>query len=185
MIPTKIPDYSIFDQHPYLLQQFVGTDIQKFCSIFNTCFNLFETAAFSFIQGFSLATATGNMLDIWGIKLGLPRYGRSDDSYRTLLQVQAFINGGTNTAEELIAAMRVLFNVTKAYYTQNAGDPSVTITESGAIGIYVYKYLVDSSGNNVVDSNNNMILSQTPDSSSQTILNEVVPAGVGLVIKNA
>jgi len=181
MIPIQITDYSQFDKPPYLLQQFIGTDIQNFVSIWNSIFEKFEAAAFTFINGMSIALATGNMLDVWGLRLGLSRYGRLDASYRTLLQIQAFINGGDGTAEELIAAMRVLFNVSKAYYS--VPTPGVAqINQNGGLGIYVYNDLIDNAGNLIVTDTNDQLELQQEDASSQTILAEIVPSGVGLLV---
>jgi hypothetical protein len=181
MIPTIITDYSQFDVPPYLLEQFKLTDVQKFVSLFNRQFEDFERAAFTVINGFSLQNAFGNMLDVWGIRLGLPRSGRDDPSYRTLLLVQAYINNGGGTAEELITAMRALFQVDYAGYVFNP-PAKVQILEAGSLGIYVYNEWVDEFGDIMVTENNEILLFQEPDPAEQIILNEIMPAGVGLEI---
>lgn len=181
MIPTQIKDYSQFDMPPYLLQQFVGTDIQKLCSIFNKQFEDLEDAIFTLINGFAIANAYGNMLDVWGIRLGLPRSGRDDPSYKTLLLVQAFINNGGGTAEELITAMKALFQVNYAGYVF-VNPAKVQINESGSLGIFVYNnWILDTDERLVTDLNEQLIF-QEPDPAEQIILQEIMPSGVELII---
>ena len=181
MMPVQITDYSIYDLPPYLLQQFVGTDIATFCRIFNRQFNDFEAAAFTIINGFSIANASGNMLDVWGIRLGLSRQGLPDANYATLLQVQAYINHGVINVETLLTVIRALFDTTNVKYIPNY-PAKVTVNEAGALGLFLYVNWVDNGMNQLVDNLGDILLLQELDSAEPTLLAEIMPAGVGLII---
>ena len=181
MMPVQISDYSTYNVPPYLLEQFRGSDIQKFISLFDRQFNDIEAAAFSFINGMSLDSAYGDTLDVWGLRLGLTRNGREDVSYRTLLKVQTFINNASGNAETIITAMRALFNVSIVHYTLDS-PAKVHIDEAGAMVLLVYDPWVTDAGEYLrTDTNDQLVIAEV-DTAEQVVLQEILPAGVLLEI---
>lgn len=66
-----------------------------------------------------LALAEGIQLDRLGVILGQPRYGRDDESYRTALYFQIFINTSKADPEAIIKATRVLSDGDFIRYWEN------------------------------------------------------------------
>lgn len=184
MIPTYISDYSIFDVPPYLLEQFRDTDVQKLCAVFNRQFQDLELAVFFLAIFMQLQYAQGVNLDTWGKRLGLPRNGRDDDSYRALLLLQGYINNGSGDAETLIRAMRVLFNVDKAHFTF---DPPakiiITIPPTSQTGLYVYSEAEFDDGSDWYTDQNEQFYFREADNAEAIVIQEVLPSGVGLTIQ--
>jgi hypothetical protein len=181
MIPTQITDYSQFDQPPYLLQQFLESDVESFLSLFNEQFEAIEAAAYTFINGFSIDLAYGNMLDVWGLRLGLPRSGYTDATYRQLLQVQAYINNSRGNAEKVILAVKTLFGATEVHYIP---DPpaKIQVEQDGAADLFIYNNLVTEVPDNIVTNTGDQIVLTEVNKAEQIIFQEIAPAGVGLEI---
>ena len=57
----------------------------------------------------SIANATDSLLDAWGVLVGQPRSGRTDDAYRIAIRSQISINLSTGTWDELIRIVKSLY----------------------------------------------------------------------------
>lgn len=113
---TKIPDYSIFNVPPYLIERLQNSGLDGILEAKNTQYEELETVFYSLFTEIWLSVAIGKQLDILGIHLGLPRNGRSDTEYRAALIVKAGINSGSGTPEEIIQNLIALYGFSSVKY---------------------------------------------------------------------
>lgn len=146
MIPDKIAEYADYNSPPFLLQQYVDSDVEKLVAVFDPQYNELEDMFFDFFTKIWLDWATGVLLDVLGVHLGLLREGRTDTEYREVLKIKGFLNRTAGTPETTIAIMRSLFGGTDIIYRQppmvnenyDAGDFTIdydakTITINGKV----------------------------------------------------
>lgn len=111
MTITKITTHSV-DALNRLLYEF--KDLPKIASL-NTMNSAqiqeLENAAFDFLTKIPLDTATGIILDRWGIVLDELRNGLSDDEYRVILKLKISKNLCTGTAEDLIKFFNFMLGI--------------------------------------------------------------------------
>ncbi len=187
---TQITDYSIFDggESKSLIQYFQEFDeFTGMLDVLNTQFEDLEAALFQLIEDLWLTTAVGVQLDILGEHLNLPREGRDDETYRSLLQLKAKVNAGAGTPEDLISAIVTLYGATVVNYIPDYPG-KVIVEQNGTIGLFVLDDLetTPASGSVLVEttaaSGADQIQVRQPDAGASTVLNAVIPAGVGLTV---
>jgi hypothetical protein len=177
----QIQDYSEFNKPPYLLEQFVGTDVEKLAAVGDSQFNEFEEACINMLSGMWIDNAQGVQLDVIGIHVNLPRYGRDDATYKTLLKIQAFVNAHGGTPEALIMAVQTLYDASMVHYIPRY-PAMVEISHDGAIGYYILSDIIDNNGNFLVDNHGNHIASSAYEEITDDILYGILPSGVNLAI---
>ena len=177
----KIPDYEEFLN--FLTQQYKTKE--KFKAILQASAqqsNDFETALLELRDEYYLSTAIGVQLDVIGDILGLPRDGRDDESYRTLLRVKANLNISAGTPESLITAAVSLYNATKVEYTP-IYPAKVQLWTNGDIGIFLdFNMELDVPNDLLELENGDIMLLQQPDDIAEELLFQILPAGVGLIL---
>ena len=170
----QIPDYSIYNQSPYILAQFLDTNLIDILAADDTQANALEIAGWDLATKQFLATAVGSQLDVIGIELNLARSGLSDTDYRSLLSVQSTINAAGGVPETLIKLLRDFLGCTNIsignYYPAKIWvlqDSAYTLTDlrkylipsvPSGVGLGIQAYLIDNNIYNVVDNNGNNIL---------------------------
>lgn len=173
-----ITDYKDFKS--FLLSQFQTKE--RFLGIFNAFsneMNDLETALFEIRDLFYMDTAVGVQLDIIGRVLDLARNGRTDDSYRALLQVKAALNFNAGTPESLITTAVKFFNATVVQYIP-AYPAGVNLWTDGDIGLTI-RQLMELDDTGLLELDDGGILEvEEPDALSEDILFEILPAGVSL-----
>jgi hypothetical protein len=177
----KIESYGIYNQPPYLLEQFRNTDVQKLLEAIDPQFNELEAAAFDLFTKVWLANATGTQLDVLGIHLGLRREGRTDEMYRVLLDLKSKINTSGGTPEIIIETIKFLYNATEAHYTV---DPpaKIEVEQDGIIGLLFYSPIELNGGDMLVDDVGDQLIFAEPDDLAVAILDSVIPVGVKLTV---
>ena len=111
--------YSTFNRPPYLLQQFVGTEVQKLAGAFDSQYQAVEAAIHDLLAGLYPTGAVGNQLEVLGKIVGLSRENAPDDVYRIYLLVKAALNVNPVTPESAIRAVKAILNATEVHYTAN------------------------------------------------------------------
>lgn len=187
---TQITDYSVFDGgvSKSLIQYFQEfNEFTEMLDVLNTQFEDLEAALFQLIEDLWLTTAVGVQLDLLGEHLNLPREGRDDETYRSLLQLKAKVNAGAGTPEDLISAIVTLYGATVVNYIPDYPG-KVIIEQNGTIGLFVLDDLetTPASGSVLIEttaaSGGDQIQVRQVDAGAVTVLNAVLPAGVGLTV---
>jgi len=177
----KIDDYSDFNKPPYLLHQFVGTDVEKLLNAIDAQFNELETAFYDMLSCFDLDEAVGAQLDVLGIHLALSRQDRLDALYRGLLQTKVYIDTSGGTAETIIDAIRMLYGASEIHYTVPSAK-NIAVSQDGLIGLYAYWNIRLDDDSFLVDFEGNSLVFQTEDDGAVTILDSVIPTGSSLTV---
>ncbi len=184
---TQISDYSSLDsdvKNKILFDFFrESQDFLDVLSSFNSQFNELEEVAFQLANNLLIDNATGVNLDVLGKILGLPRFGRDDESYRSLLQLKTDINIGSGTPELVIQAITILYGATIVNFIPNYPG-KVNVEQNGQIGLFILSNLTTISGNNLVTLSGDNIVVRAPDATGEVILENLMPAGTLLTIVN-
>jgi hypothetical protein len=181
---AQITDYSVYDVPPYLLQQFVETDVESAMSIFNPQFEAFENAAYGFFAGLHPTNAIGAQLDLIGVDLEIDRNGLGDDSYRNLLFLKGEIDTSGGTPETIIETIKIVYKATIVHYSVTSAC-NVKIQQNGSLGLLIYLDAVFNDGDYIGlgAENSGVTLQFTgPDLAAQAIIEDVIPAGVNVTI---
>jgi len=171
---AKITDYSIYNEPPNILAQFLGTNL---IDVLHTCdpqFEEVETTFYDLLTMTSLATATGSQLDVIGVEVGLARNGMNDTDYRAALYIQITLNISCGTPEVIYSLLRDLLGCTnivlsflypaKLIVDQDSGYTEEEIRSyrqnvvPAGVGFGIQCYLIDNNGNNLIDNNGNFIV---------------------------
>jgi len=88
-----------------------SANINKIISIFAEAYDLLESVSISVGDCLSLATSTGDQLDLVGGCFAVNRESRTDDAYRAAIYAEIAING-SGTTEDIIRACKVVFGAT-------------------------------------------------------------------------
>lgn len=148
-------------------------------------YNDIETALFEIRDEFFLATASGVQLDIIGEILGLPRDGRDDESYRTLLFLKGELNFSAGTPESLIKAAAGLYNASRVEYVP-IYPAKIRLWTNGTIGAYqFFDMSLDTGSDLLLLDDGNPVLLRLPDEVADGILYDIIPAGVGLLLADS
>lgn len=78
-------------------------------------------------------TAEGYQLDGCGYIVGEPRYGRSDDEYRSAIKFRVFINVSDGTPNDLIKGLRFLTNPVDCQYLESYPATSILFTDGYSV----------------------------------------------------
>ena len=140
-----------------------------------------EQVNFDLIEKRWLDTAEGVQLDVLGEILDIERFGRDDESYRTLLQLKVKINVGSGTPELLIESVKLLYNATTVNYIP-AYPAGVTIEQDGTSALFILNNLIAIGGNNFVTTSGDNLVIRQPDTVAADLVDTVVPAGVKVTI---
>jgi hypothetical protein len=120
-------------------------------------------------------------LDILGKHLDLLRYGRDDDSYRTLLKSKAAINVSSGTPEQVIEAIKTLYSATNVQMSFNY-PAKIEIAQNGSLQLFVTFDALFENFDNVIFENGDFALFQQFDATAESIKDFIVPAGVKITI---
>lgn len=180
---VQISDYADFNQPPWLIQWMADGDVGKIAAATDRQFNDLETVLFQFLDEFGLDSATGDRLDIWGSILNVSRADRNDDNYRTLLMLKAHLNQATGTPEDLITAIATLFAATDVVYTPDF-PAKVVIEHDGTEGLAAEFDWVTGGGDFMVTGGGDQLVFEVSDPILDNLVQEIVPAGVGLTINH-
>ena len=170
----KITDYGVYNEPPYVLAEFLGTNLISVLQAADAQFNEIETAFYDLLTETTLANAVGVQLDVIGKEIGLLRDGRDDAAYRIAIGIQIAVNLTPGIPEVFYTVLRDLLATTNArlgfYYPAKVWvdqDSSLTfydlftalspLTPSG-VGLGIQGYLMDTYGDNIVDNNGNTII---------------------------
>jgi len=173
--------YSEFNQPPYLLEQFRDTEVALLAAVPDRQFQELEAAAQALFTDMWIDSASGKQLDLIGVHVGLLRYGRIDASYRTLLKLKAWVNNTAGTPESLIKVAREIFSATYVKYSQ-IQPAKVQLLQNGQLGVYQQTEILLSTGDLLVDHTGEVLCFQEPDDLPESILLDLLPSGVGLII---
>lgn len=74
-----------------------------------------------------LDNATGSILDMLGLRIGIYRYDQSDTEYRALIKLRTFRQTTSANRADIVTLMKILFFgenpiITKRVYTSSSGD---------------------------------------------------------------
>lgn len=173
--------YSELNTPPFLLEQFRNTEVQKLAMVPDRQFQDLENAAHEMLSGMWIDDGWGVQLDIIGRHVDLARYGRNDTTYKTLLKLKARANTTGGTAPTLIDIVQELYNATEIHYSE-VYPAKIQILQNGILGITTVTKLELSSGDELIDSTGEVIGIEEPDEVPETILLDLLTAGVGLII---
>lgn len=174
-------NYSEFQKPPFLLQQFLETDVQRVLDIHAAGLQKLEEAAQRFFIDLWIDTAAGAQLDVLGKHLVVDREGRNDDSFRTVLKLKAFINVGGGTPETIIETVRKVYNATVIHYIPDY-PAGIIIQQNGQIGLYIDSFIETDSGDLMVTNLGDSLVFSEPDSITENLLEAITPSGVSLTI---
>lgn len=173
--------YSELNEPPFLLEQFRETEVQKLAMVPDRQFQELEDAAHSLLSGMWIDGGEGIQLDILGLHIDLARYGKNDTTYKTLLKLKACANTTGGTAPTLIDIVRELYDATEIHYTE-IYPAKIQILQNGALGVTTITDLELSSGDLLVDHTGEVIGVEEPDELPESILLDLLPAGVGMIV---
>lgn len=89
-----------------------------------------DAGLYTLWTGRQLATAAGDMLDVYGGLVGEERLGRVDATYRVAIQARQAINRGSGTAPELLRLLRLLAPQPLQLVLTEFSPPGVVLTVS-------------------------------------------------------
>lgn len=177
----QITDYGIKNKPPWLIEYFKDSNIKGILEADDQQFNEIEGTLFDMLSKLWIDDATGEQLDVIGIHIGLDRNGREDDIYRTLIKTKIEVNVGSGQPEKVIEVIRILFETTTIEYTPEY-PAKFWLWFDADFAILIYFNIVDDEGDTLVDDLGNTIIGSGSDSQALSILNQVIPSGVGLLI---
>ena len=170
---TTISDYSVYNQPPYLLAEFLGTNLVSILQVADFQFNELETCFMDLLTKTSLVNAVGIQLDIIGLDIGLARNGRSDVDYRVALYVQISLNISCGVSETLYTLLNFLgcLNIQLGFYypgklwimqdslfTQSDLRKYLSPLVVAGVGLGLQVYVIDNNSNFIIDNNGNNII---------------------------
>lgn len=176
-------DFSTMNVPPYLAEQFRDTEVQKLAQLPDSQFQELADAAYSMLAGMWIDGGEGVQLDVCGIHVGLQRYGRTDNAYRSLLKLKAQANNAGGTMPILIKMIRELFGATEVSI-KNVPPAKVQILQNGLFGATILDDFELSTGDALTLSTGDTLSIEEPESLPESILYDLLPAGVGLIIGN-
>lgn len=165
-----------------ILEQFKGNPyFEGLNAIQDTQYNELQAAAFQLMNEVWIETGEGVQLDRIGDIIGLPRFGRDDESYRKLLKIRASINTGSGEPELVIAAIAALYEATTVHYIPDY-PAGVEIQHDGVSGLFTLDELVTIAGDPIETIGGDQLFIKAPDTGAIDILNDLVPSGVDLTV---
>lgn len=178
---VKTNDYKDFTN--LLIQEY--KDKEKFLAwqeAFAAECNKLETAIFELMEEYNIDHGMGIQLDIIGNILGLPRYGRNDESYKTILKIKAEINSSSGTPEAIIKTAEKLYNATDVQLVF-IYPAKIQLWQNGDIGIFLdYNLELDIPGDLMELDDGGILQVYQADDISEDLINQVIPSGVGLIL---
>ncbi len=146
--------------------------------------NDLEETGYSLFLDMWVNTATGATLDIIGEYVDLLRRGRDDETYRALIKLKIAVNVGAGQPELLISIIKVIYSATIVHY-KFIFPVGVEIEHNGELGLFILDTmsLYPSDPDLVLDDGEPLYL-RSADTSSEELLDAVLPAGVALTITN-
>jgi hypothetical protein len=114
--------------------------------------------------------------------MNLPRNNKNDDSYRTLLKLKAVGFSAYGTTEQIIQAVKFLYNATDVEYIPDY-PAGIIIRHNGIGGLYFNTDFIFNDSNSFVFSDGNQFAFQSLDTISENLLSIVLPAGVSITIE--
>jgi hypothetical protein len=171
---AKISDYKVFNKNPYLLSQFLSSNLVGFLEASDDQWNALETVFYDVLTQTTLANAVGQQLDNIGVELSLSRGGLSDSAYRAALSAQASLLFATGVTETLYTLLRDLLGCTgviigfyfpaKLWVLQSSGytdEEILTYIEwaiPAGVGLAIQDEIIDNNDNILEDNNGNIIV---------------------------
>lgn len=174
-------DFSELNVPPYLAEQFRDTEVQSLAKLPDKQFQELADAAYAMLAGMWIDGGSGAQLDVCGIHVDMKRYGRSDNTYKSLLKLKAMANNTGGTAPVLIAMIKELYEATEVHYSI-VPPAKVQILQNGLFGATVLDDFELSTGDALTLSTGDTLSIEEPDSLPEDILYDLLAGGVGLVI---
>ena len=107
-----------------------GTDIEALVRACGNSFQALEDAAFALLGGLDLSKLVGVALDRYGERLGVPRNGLDDDTYRAVMYGNIGAQYSDGTAAVVQVSLAQLF-VADAIFQKDASSPGQAGSQSG------------------------------------------------------
>jgi hypothetical protein len=177
---VKISDYSDLVNR-LKISFFENSNVVDLINSDSPQYNELEDVFFSLTEDRWLDTAQGKQLDILGEILDLERYGRDDESYRTLLNLKVEINTSSGTPEIVIKTVKLLYGATEISYIP-AYPAGFEIQHNGASALFFLNNLITTTGDNIVLLSGDNLTTREPDSIADSLLTSVIPSGVKITI---
>lgn len=175
-----VADYRAFNAPPYLMQALVDSDVARLLACSDLQFNSLEEAVHAMLNQFWLDHAEGAQLDLLGIHLILNREGRSDTSYKALLNAKALINTASGQPDVLLEAIRTLFGSSIVLYEPDY--PAKAIIQHDGVLLVIGDNAVLEDGDNFVLENGDQFVFLRQDSAVNQFLSNMSPVGVQITL---
>lgn len=176
----KIIDYSAIVES-LKISFFKDSNVVDLINADSPQYDELEDVFFELLENRWLDTAEGAQLDILGEILDLDRYGRDDESYRTLLNLKVEINTSSGTPEIIIKAVKLLYGATEVIYSP-AYPAGFNIDHNGTSTLFILNNLVTTTGDNIVLLTGDNLTVREPDGVAEELVNSVIPSGVKITI---
>jgi hypothetical protein len=176
-----IIDTAQFNQPPFLPQWLCEGETLSLAKIGDAGIIELDTAIIAVADLYNIETAAGVQLDRIGKILKLVRNGKSDDIYRVLLLLKAFLNRTNGTVENIITLVQFLYGATVITVSPNY-PAGLTIVHNGRSTLDAFSLAVFSNGNQIGFSDGNFMVFSSPDYSLDTLVSAAIPAGVSYTI---
>lgn len=149
-------------------------------------YNELEQAFFDILNNVWLDTAVGIQLDVLGEILDVPRAGKDDASYRTLLELKTRVNRSYGQVNLILDAVKILYQATTALYIPNY-PAGFEIQHDGTSGLFLLEDLVTlgTAENIITISGSENIQVRSSDTVAQELIDAIIPAGVEGIITAA
>lgn len=141
MIPDKIDNYVEEAKDRALPQYHNSPRLMKLLEVYAGQYQDLEDLLSDFLNKRSLEEATGDILDRYGLILGWPRYGFSDDEYRDFLRIAVQINIADGTAVHIINTLADLTQSTIRFMQRGTANYDVSWETSDTLSdLFFYRF---------------------------------------------
>lgn len=176
--------YTDYNTTPFLIDWLSDSDIAARLEASDKQFQELEDAAFDMITHFWIDSAIGSQLDILGSLVSAKRNGFDDDSFRTLISLQADINVKAGSPEAVISTVRALIGSDNFTYEHDY-PAKVVITSPEQFQIYVFYDLQLEDGDLLEMMDGSTIELRDRVVNNVDYILSIVPAGVDVEIIDA
>jgi len=165
---TKITDYN-YNLELFISQFQISTKLKGIIETANNSANDIEISLFEIKDEFNLDIAVGVQLDIIGIIFNLERAGMSDEFYRIAIKQKSSL-AYSGEPDSIIEILKAIYEATyveyypsypaKYYLITDAVVVSKTLEAISPAGVngYIGVFILDGNGNNVLDGNDNYLI---------------------------
>ncbi len=173
-------DFSKFLRSPYLITALQESDAQKLLECGQLQYEDLETAAQVLLNAMYVNGASGAHLDVLGIILGVARQGRDDFNYATLLNLAAAVHTSSGTYDPLNTAIRILYKADNVLITPEF-PAKVLVFHDGESRLTIPERALWDDDEEIELSDGELLDFAVPDDSGANLIEDLLPAGVGLV----